>query len=84
MEDFSIGSIFSGIVASVIFSLCCYLFIKKKHEKKQSINTEDTEIHGDVEQDIVSNNLHEKSVQSIELKRTTILGDIKQSHKKKH
>lgn len=83
MEDFSIGSILSGIVASVIFSLCCYLFAKKQYRKKQSINVIDTEIRGNVEQDIDGNDLRSESDQSIELERTTVLGSVKQTNKKK-
>ncbi|MFA0159119.1 hypothetical protein [Vibrio sp. 10N.261.46.A3] len=83
MEDFSIGSILSGIVASVIFSFCSYIFVKKQLKKKQSINIIDAEVRGNVEQDIDDNDLQAESAQSLKLKRSTVLGSVKQTNKKK-
>lgn len=82
MEDFSVGSILSGIAASVIVSLFGYFFAKKRFNDKQSIKLKEAEIGGNVAQDLDDSDHLNESSQSIELERTIVLGDVTQTKKK--
>lgn len=79
MEDFSIGSILSGIVATVICSAFAYIFLKNSYAKKQKLKLDDSEVHGNIDQIIKSDENHDESEQSIELKKTIVEGGISQT-----
>lgn len=79
MEGFSIGSIISGIVATVICSAFTFIFLKKKHAKKQKLKLEDSKVNGNIDQIIESDENHDEAEQSIELRKTIVDGGISQT-----
>ncbi|EGQ9303929.1 TPA: hypothetical protein ACMDOB_002527 [Vibrio metschnikovii] len=86
MEDFNIGAIMSGIVATIICSVFGYLFFSKTRAKKQKLRLDGSEVRGDIDQTIENDDNNIESEQVIDFKNTIVDGGISQTSndKKKH